>query len=147
MTQRRRSDERASGSDDRAVSPVVGTALLLGITVILATVIGTVVLDVGVGSADAPQVTLSFSVADDGGDQVVELHHEGGEPLVAEEIVVRTEQGDEYDLSSDRLVTGERTVMVNDTGDAIGPDDVERVTVVWQDPRGSTESVLGTFRP
>lgn len=147
MTQQRTPDERGLRSDGRAVSPVVGTALLIGITVILASVIGTVVLGFGIGPAETPQVTLSFSVADDGGDQVVELHHEGGEPLVAEQIVVRTDQGDEYGLSKDRLVTGERTEMENEDEVALDPDEAERITVVWQDPNSSTESVLGTFRP
>lgn len=140
--QRRNSDERALRSDDRAVSPVVGTALLIGITVILASVIGTVVLGVGIGPPDTPQVTLSFSVADDGGDSTVHLHHEGGEPLVAEEIVIRTDAGGEYHLDSDRVVTGERAEI-----EGLDPDGVERITVVWQDPHSSTESVLGTFRP
>lgn len=147
MMQQRNSDGRALDAADRAVSPVVGTALLIGITVILATVIGTVMLGVGIGPADTPQVTLSFSVSDDGGDRFVELHHEGGETLDAAEIVVRTDQGDEYGFPGDRLVTGERIVIENEDGVALDPDEVERITVVWQDPHSSSESVLGTFKP
>ena len=126
-------------SDERAVSPVVGATLLIGITVILASVIGTVVLGVGVGPAATPQVTLSFEVTD-GGDEI-KLRHEGGEPLAADEIVVLDENGVERSGLSEDLHTGERATIVDD------PDGVERISVVWQDPNDDTEHVLATFRP
>lgn len=126
-------------SDERAVSPVVGAALLIGITVLLASVIGTVVLGVGIGPAETPQVTLSFEVADDT-DEIM-LRHEGGEPLDADEIIVLNETGAEVGGLDDDLHTGERRPIVDD------PDDVERISVVWQDPRSDTESILATYRP
>lgn len=123
-------------TDDRAVSPVVGVSMLIGITVILAAVLGTVVLGVGVGPAATPQATLSFAVVDD----TIELHHEGGEALDAEEIVILDEDGAEVDpgLETD-LATGERQVIVNDR------TSVDRVSVVWKDPRGDSEQILATF--
>ncbi len=127
------------GSDERAVSPVVGAALLIGITVILASVIGTVVLGVGVGPAETPQVTLSFEVTD-GGDEIA-LRHEGGEPLDADEIVVLDGDGSELAGLDEDLTTGGRQPIVDD------PDGIDRVSVVWQDPKSDTESVLATFRP
>ena len=133
MTIRRRTDERA-------VSPVVGAALLIGITVILASVIGTVVLGVGVGPADAPQVTLSFAVVEEG--SAVELRHEGGDPLASEEIAIRDENGTAYALSVDRLVTGERAEIAG-----LDPSGVESISVVWRDPQSSSERVLATFKP
>lgn len=133
MTKRRRADERA-------VSPVVGATLLIGITVILAAVVGTVVLGVGVGAADAPEVTLSFKTVD--GGSTVELYHEGGEALTKDEIVIRDESGNAFELPQDRFVTGERAEI-----DGLDPATVDRISVVWQDPHGSSESVLATFRP
>lgn len=127
-------------ADERAVSPVVGTALLVGITVILATVVGTVVLGVGVGGAGTPEVTLSFNVVD--GGSTVELYHEGGEALVNDEIAIRDENGNAYELARDRFVTGERAEI-----EGLDPATVERISVVWQDPKSSSESVLATFRP
>ncbi|MFW5958878.1 MAG: hypothetical protein ACOCQ3_02635, partial [Natronomonas sp.] len=99
-------------------------------------VLGTVVLGVGVGPAGTPQATLSFAVVDD----TIELHHEGGEVLDAEDIVILDENGAEVDpgLEYD-LATGERDVIVNDRSS------VDRVSVVWQDPRGDTEQILATF--
>lgn len=125
-------------SGERAVSPVVGTTLLIGITVILASVIGTVLLGVGIGPAETPQVTLSFEVTD---SDEIKLRHEGGEPLDADEIVVLDETGAELDGLDDDLHTGERETIVVDS------TTVERISVVWQNPQSDTESVLATFRP
>ena len=125
-------------SDERAVSPVVGVALLIGITVILASVIGTVVLGFGIGPAETPQATLSFEVTE---DDEIKLRHEGGEPLDVDEIVVLDENGAELDGLDEDLHTGERGTIATD------PNGIERITVVWQDPRSDTESVLATFRP
>lgn len=130
-------------SDERAVAPVVGVALLIGITVILAAVIGNVVLSVGVGPAETPEVTVSFDVVD--GEVVVV--HEGGEQLRRAEIVIRDTDGTEYELGTD-LVTGERGPVVDSSGDPLDLDvtTVERLTVVWQGS-GDSESVLATFEP
>ncbi|WP_311170731.1 type IV pilin N-terminal domain-containing protein [Halobellus ordinarius] len=127
---------------ERAVAPIIGVTLLIGITVILAAVVGAVVLGLGVGPADAPRATLSFDVV---GDEVVVIH-EGGAELSTEEIVIRDTDGTEYELDSD-LVTGEQTTVVDAGGDPLdlNTTDVDRLTVVW---RGADdEQVLATFRP
>lgn len=123
-------------TNERAVSPVVAVALLITITVILAAVIGTAMFDLGVESAEAPEVTLSFEV--DNGDVV--LVHEGGEELEADEIAVLDEDGNEVamGLTSD-LSTGEREPIADATA-------VEEVQVVWQHPQGDTETILATFK-
>lgn len=127
---------------ERAVAPIIGVSLLIGITVILAAVVGAVVLGLGVGPADAPRATLSFDVVE---DEVVVIH-EGGVELSTEEIVIRDTNGTEYELDSD-LVTGEQTTVVDAGGDPLdlNTTDVDRLTVVW---RGADdEQVLATFRP
>lgn len=123
--------------NERAVSPVVAAALLIGITVLLATAVGMAVFGLDLGQAEAPDVTLSFEVADDS----VYLKHEGGEQLAADEIVVLDENGDEVapGLETD-LAAGESEVVVDNA------DDVERISVVWRDPESSTESILATFK-
>lgn len=137
----KRSDRRTY-RDERAVSPVVGVSLLIGITVILAAVVGTVVLGVGVEGTEAPEVTLSFEVESDN----VIVVHEGGEPLRTDSIVIRDTNGTEYQLDSD-LVTGERGTVVDTDGNPLdlSTTNVERITVVWQGEE--TERVLATFRP
>jgi flagellin-like protein len=126
-------------TNERAVSPVVATALLIGITVLLATTIGMALSDGGLGEAEAPEVTLSFEVGDDG---KIYVRHEGGDRLAADEVVVLDEDGTELEpgLEND-LATGERTVIVDDA------TTVEEVTVVWRDPDSSTSSILSNFKP
>lgn len=130
-------------ADERAVTPVVGVALLIGITVILAAVLGTVVLGVGIGPADTPNATLSFEVVDD----KIKIVHEGGEMLEKGEVVVRDTNGTEYELGAD-LVTGERTTVLTTGGSPLdlSTTSIEMVTVVWQDS-GDSEHVLATFKP
>ncbi|MGM0684149.1 MAG: type IV pilin, partial [Halobacteriota archaeon] len=123
---------------ERAVSPVVGVTLLIGITVILASVVGVVVLGVDLGPAETPEATLSFEVTDS--DEIV-LRHEGGEPLDADEVVVVDESGTELAGLSGELRTGEQQEIASDASDS------ERISVVWRDPRSDSESVLATFRP
>lgn len=134
---------RVHRSDERAVTPVVGVALLVGITVILAAVLGTVVLGIGLGPADAPEATLSFEVVSD----EVEITHEGGEKLEKSEIVIRDTNGTEYELGAD-IVAGEQTTVVDSNGNPLdlSTTSVEKLTVVWQSSGGS-ERVLATFSP
>lgn len=123
-------------TNERAVSPVVAVALLITITVILAAVIGATLFGLGVESAEAPEVTLSFEV--DNGDVI--LVHEGGEQLEADEIAVLDEAGNELDpgLATD-LSAGEREPIA----DAAAVDEIQ---VVWQHPQGDTETILATFK-
>lgn len=136
---------------ERAIAPVVGVALLIGITVILVSVVATVVLGTGAGPSETPQTTLSFAIDDDGG---LVIAHEGGDSLPLEETVVRAQGGTEYGLEidddcseTDDLVTGCPAEVVTATGDQVSAADVDRITVVWQEPGESSESVLATFEP
>lgn len=121
---------------DRAVSAVVSVVLLIAIAVLLAIAIGTAVFGMDAGAAEAPEVTVSFEVV----DGTVELRHEGGDPLVADEIVVLDQDGTARTGLDHDLTAGDSDVIVETL---VG---VERVTVVWRDPQSSTESVLATFK-
>lgn len=124
---------------ERAVSPVVAAALLIGITVLLATTIGMALYDGSLGEAEAPEVTLSFEVDD---DDRIHLKHEGGERLAADEVAVLDERGNELAPGlADDLTAGDKRVIVDD---ATG---VEEVTVVWRDPDSNTSSILANFKP
>lgn len=130
---------------NRAVAPVVGIALLVGVTVILAAIVGSVVFDTGIGPSESPDTTLSFQVVDDS----VELSHEGGESLDESQIVVRDTTGTSYNLTNPGVVVGDADTI--HSGEvrkiAVDPDTVEKITVVWQDSDSSTETVLATFKP
>lgn len=126
-------------SNERAVSPVVAAALLIGITVLLATTIGLALFDGSLGEAEAPDATLSFEVDE---DDKIHLKHEGGDRLAAAEVVVLDEHGNELSPGvADDLAAGEKQVIVDDA------TTVEEVTVVWRDPDSSTSSILANFRP
>lgn len=127
--------------EDRAVSPVVGVALLIAITAILAAVVGSVIFGLSVDGADSPETTVSFSANTD----TVELVHEGGETLDPDTIVIRY---DGHELALDgELSAGQSQVIIDTTAGDPNFENADRITVVWQDPRSNAENILGTFRP
>lgn len=125
-------------TDERAVSPVVAAAILIGITVLLAFAIGTVITDQDLGTAEEPSVTLSFEVS---GDDVT-MFHEGGDPLDADTVVVLDQDGQTLAGLNADLTAGESDVIVED----IDGNGVEVVKVIWQDPDSDTTSILATFK-
>lgn len=124
-------------TDERAVSPVVGVALLIAIAVILAAVIGAVVLGLGSGGVDTPQAQLEADFDTTNDD--VTLHHNGGDPLSADDVkVVNRDTGAEAFLGSE--LTAGKSVTVG-----LGVSDGQEVAVVWEDPNSDSETVLETF--
>lgn len=65
---------------DRGVSPVVGVILMVAVTVVLAAVLGTFVLDLGGVAASRPPMA-SIGVDADSVADVLVLHHRGGDRL------------------------------------------------------------------
>jgi len=107
-------------SNDRAVSPVIGVILMVAITVILAAVIGTFVLDLG-QSAGQSAPSASLQVTTDAGDHLIEISHKGGDPLVAanSRLIITNETGSgsltfEGGADPDNFGVG-NTVVVNTT--------------------------------
>lgn len=83
-----------SGADDRGVSPVIGVVLMVAVTVILASVIGSLVLDFGQAAGQrAPSASLSVTA--DAGTNNVTIAHVGGGGLADDRtrIVVTNETG------------------------------------------------------
>ena len=67
-------------AEERAVSPVIGVILMVAITVILAAVIGTFVLDLGQSAGvTAPQASLSVSANTN--SENISISHNGGDGL------------------------------------------------------------------
>ena len=81
-------------TDERAVTPVVGAGLILGLTVVLAAIVGGTIATVdGRLRAPAPTVaqsTGSFEIGPSVGcnDNAVKIVHEGGEPVPPDDIAV-----------------------------------------------------------
>ena len=122
-------------TDDRAVSPVVGVALLIAITVILAAVIGGVVLGLGTSSVDAPQASLQFEYDEDDGD--VTIYHDGGQPL-EDNVEVRGDVLDDDPTDINVSAGGSATVATNETESG-------EIAVVWVDPNSNDEAVIATY--
>ena len=84
------------GSDDRAVSPVIGVILMVAITVILAAVIGTFVLGLGDSLGDN-QPTAQLSVSD--GNNEILIEHNGGDRIDAGDLRVIVDFNGDQKLS------------------------------------------------
>ena len=122
-------------TNERAVSPVLGVALLIAVTVILAAVIAAVVLGVGADSATAPQATMEFGV--NGTD--VDMTHEGGDTIDAANLNVKVAgTGSAASLSGD-ISTGDTNTV------ATGVADGDVVRVVWEDPNSDKTALVAEF--
>jgi len=77
---------RKLSADNRAVSPVIGVVLMLALTVIAATVVGTAVFgSVGEVSGDTTQASFGFSEESNGD---ITIRHNGGDALDAARLSV-----------------------------------------------------------
>lgn len=110
-------DHNERTTDDRAVSPVIGVILMVAITVILAAVIGTFVLDLGssVGQT-APQAsitvedsTTNYDPTGSSWQDFVDLTHDGGDQIDAENLKVVAR----YESNNTELFTWENGEMNN----------------------------------
>lgn len=71
-----------ASADARGVSPVIGVVLMVAITVVLAAVIGTFVLDLA-GTAGEPAPTASLAVTADAANDRLAIAHRGGDVVVS----------------------------------------------------------------
>lgn len=76
---------------DRAVAPVLATALLLAVTVVLGSTLALLAIDAPAG----PPQSASFSVAADPADDRIAVEHRGGDVLDASELRLRVTVDDE----------------------------------------------------
>lgn len=117
-------------TDTRAVSPVIGVILLVGITVVLGTVFGFMVLDLGEGTmsdseqpltADAPEETdFRFMT----GEDTVTVRYTDGPAMDAERVYVAV-NGETHAWREHGTIEAGDTVDVPKNGDS------GEVLVVW----------------
>ena len=124
------SDSIESKFEDRGVSPVIGVILMVAITVILAAVIGTFVLDLGssVGQT-APQASITvedssanYNPGDSANEDFVDLAHDGGDQIGAEnlKIIIRKES------DNSQVWTWENGEAGNATDSSLAPMQVRK---------------------
>ncbi|USZ68334.1 type IV pilin N-terminal domain-containing protein [Halorussus salilacus] len=138
------------GDEERAVSPVIGVILMVAITVILAAVIGTFVLGLGdrVGQS-SPNANFGFDYSA-GNDIVVEVTHDGGDSVEANQVNVSVGGADVY--ADGELVddSGENSSSWSGditAGDSIYVDgkfsDGDEVRVIWSASGSDQTAVIG----
>ena len=129
-------------TDDSAVSPVIGVILMVAITVILAAVIGSFVLNLGGSLNDtAPQASFGFDYNASG--QNVTVTHQSGDTIESARLNVTSSSG------SMSLATGSSWPSTVSAGDAATYDNGdtwsgETVRVVWESETGENSATLST---
>lgn len=111
-------------TEERAVSPVIGVILMVAITVILSSIIGTFVLGLGEEVQDmTPQASFTFERQSDG---TVLITHEHGEAIPAAELTVLVDgAADPAAWSSADVSAGSSFTTTNAVGSNV------EVRVVW----------------
>ena len=147
-----RHENQSDDADDRAVSPVLGAILFVAITVILAAVVGTFVLDLGseLWDDDAPapvlgldaQVPDGFEYEEADGEVILVIEHTTGDMVETDDITLYIRDQDGIPVSTFSSVDGwsddvndgdpELTVTLggeNPSGERMAPGDRLVVTV------------------
>ena len=128
-------------TDDSAVSPVIGVILMVAITVILAAVIGTFVLNLGQGiNQSAPQASFGF---DYDGDNVT-ITHQSGDSVEGDQLNTTGVNWDEtapgttnWSAEYDTVSAGD-SILKNATSGFSG----ETIRVVWSSQNGESSATL-----
>ncbi len=126
-------------TDEEAVSPVIGVIMMVAVTVILASVVGTFALGLGESQDTAPQSTWKTDYTDSSTDELV-LTHQSGDPMEADRlsVVITGSASNDGKYSFSTLgVTGEvsaGTEVTVESNVASGLDlSGATVRVVWED--------------
>lgn len=136
-----RNTSKESRGEERAVSPVVGVALLIAITVVLAAVIGFVVLSSSNQTTDVPSARLDISQS----GSTLTISHEGGDAIDTSNLEVvygntRLElTGSTLGATDTEISTGSE-VSITD-----GWSSGDTVKVVWDDPDSDRKSRLASI--
>ena len=128
--------ESVFGDDERAVSPVIGVILMVAITVILAAVIATFVLDLGGDQEQAPQASFSFEKSGD----VVTIRHDGGDTIPIAEISIEGTGGSVSAFSPTPVSAGSTGSIGDGTTPASGT-----IRVVWNSADSDASAVLASY--
>jgi flagellin-like protein len=127
-------------SEERAVSPVIGVILMVAITVILAAVIGTFVLNLGQGiQQTAPQASFSF---DYNSDTNVTITHETGDTIDAARLTTSGLEAGSVEWDGHNGLTGSVSAGTSAEFNNSANWNGETVRVVWESEDGSSSATL-----
>ncbi|WP_424019526.1 type IV pilin [Halorientalis pallida] len=160
--------------DDDAVSPVIGVILMVAITVILAAVIASFVLGLGGSQQQTPQASFSWDynnvTGTDVGEGIVEVSHDGGDSIKANELYFRgtgfadptdgsppsgvtaistsseypqiTTSGTQWDGANASGKIGDQSAVVGGNTISIGAASDFEMSLVWEPQEGDTSATL-----
>ncbi|WP_137286802.1 type IV pilin [Halorussus salinisoli] len=158
---------KALFEDDGAVSPVIGVILMVAITVILAAVIGTFVLGLGDRVSQAsPNAQFTFEYTQHGSDDAVNISHDGGDGVEAEQLTVTIDGMNAYNDSSinstpgpgytnalfadvsngwtDKITAGDELSIAEGSSASGDPiEDGDTVKVIWTASGSDKTAVIG----
>lgn len=136
--------ESVFGSDDeRAVSPVIGVILMVAITVILAAVIATFVLDLGGDQQQAPQASFTFEGDSSSG---VTVTHAGGDTISSDNIIFQGAGTGRTTWTATGTGAPPPTVDVSaGSSTDTGASAAGTLRVVWDDPNSDQTATLATY--
>ena len=126
-------------TDDSAVSPVIGVILMVAITVILAAVIGSFVLNLGQGvQQTAPQASFGFDYNTSSSN--VTITHETGDSISGNQLNTRgvSWASGDGNWSDHTTVTAGTSI----TKQASSSFNGETIRVVWTSQNGETSATL-----
>ncbi|MFB6108737.1 MAG: type IV pilin [Haloplanus sp.] len=138
---------RAFLRDDGAQSEVVGTILLVALTVIVASLLGAFVFGVGSSQHVAPSASFDF----DFGGSTVTVTHDGGDAVpVADTLTTNvtdgTLTGQDWEDLGTRVETGTSVTLTHEVGGTATAWDGETVRVTWTSADGKASATLASKR-
>ena len=125
-------------TDDSAVSPVIGVILMVAITVILAAVIGTFVLNLGQGiNQSAPQASFGFDYEEPN----VTVTHQSGDSIDSDQLSLVVEGEDPEEWGGDESVSAGDSQTFNNSNSGYTFTG-QTVRLVWESENGENTATL-----
>lgn len=127
-----------------AASPVVGVLLMVTVTVVCSTVVGTLALGLsGQAQGSTPDVDVGF-VYDEGAETLTVVH-EGGEAFPESQVAFAGDVAGGTEMCVEGQWTAEgKRVTPGDTCEVLGVGTVHNVSVVWMGDDGTTRLATWT---
>ena len=146
----------AFDGDDRGVSPVIGVVLMVAITVILAAVIGSFVLDLGDSVQSAPQATFDYEANETNAGTInqITITHEGGDTIDSARLEATgavNASGNPVQFqgnisgTNNEMTAGEEMVIGTNGNGSVAGDEGDTVRIVFTAEGGGSSNVISTF--
>lgn len=130
--------------EDRGVSPVIGVILMVAITVILAAVIATFVMNMGPTETTMPNAQFNFDADDtSGNDQIdtVEIEHNGGGAVDSDNVDIQADDdGGTPTINSFSMTE----ISAGDTTTVTGSD-LTSVQIIWKNPDSGETQIMAEW--